>query len=202
MQDLLVYIDVDLYNVPCEIVDLRFISRKGRDHQITREHLTATGLQPFSEDRDTKDVISAFDRKEGCKIKGSFYKHFVMNNFVITLGNPQILSRIIMERPGKVFDLSHGINEFLLGDFNSRHYYIEYLVIYDRNYKVDGFNKLQGTKVQENRPEDNPNLLYRHTYFVTAIPTVFDNYFGTTEIFQYTTSEYSKPGPESAIVFM
>ena len=48
-----------------------------------------------------------------------------MNNFVVSLGNPYILSNIMMERPGKVFDLSHKINDFMLGDFNARSYYEE-----------------------------------------------------------------------------
>lgn len=44
---------------------------------------------------------------------------------------------------------------------------------------------------------------YRHTYFMQAIPTVFEGYFGSsTEVFQYTTSEYSKEGPEAALMFM
>lgn len=54
----------------------------------------------------------------------------------------------------------------------------------------------------ESRPEDQPNNLYKHTYMISAVPTVFDNFFSSTEIFQYTVSEFSKPGQESGIVFM
>ena len=54
----------------------------------------------------------------------------------------------------------------------------------------------------EHRPEDNPNNLYKHTYMISAVPTIFDNLFGSTEIFQYTSSEFSRPGTESGIVFM
>lgn len=125
MQDLLVYINIDLVNAPCEILDLRFVSRKGRDHSIIREHITKDGFLPFNDDREMKTIIKAFDEKEGCRIRGNFYKHFVMNNFVVSLGNPYILSNIMMERPGKVFDLSHKINDFMLGDFNARSYYEE-----------------------------------------------------------------------------
>ena len=71
-----------------------------------------------------------------------------------------------------------------------------------RNYQVTGFNKLAGITNKEERPRDEPGRQYKHTYFVTAVPTVFDNMFGSTEIFQYTTSEYSKPGQESAVVFL
>jgi hypothetical protein len=45
--------------------------------------------------------------------------------------------------------------------------------------------------------------MYKHTYFLSAIPTTFYGMLGTTtEIFQYTASQYSKEGPESGIVFM
>lgn len=122
----MVYIDIDLINVPCEILDLRFVSRKGREHSIIRHHITPTGPVLMDEDRDIRHVLSALDNKQGCKIQGTFYKHFVMNSFYITLGNPPVLSRVIMERPGYMFDLSHKINDFMLGDFNSRHYYERY----------------------------------------------------------------------------
>ena len=45
--------------------------------------------------------------------------------------------------------------------------------------------------------------MFKHTYFLSAIPTQFYGMLGmTTEIFQYTASQFSKPGEESGIVFM
>lgn len=125
MQDLLVYLEVNVVHIPCEILDLRFVARKGTEHNVIRERLTAEGEMPFNSDRDLPEVLAAFDRREGCKIKGKFHKHFVLNSFVITLGNPPLLSRIIMERPGKPFDLSHYIVDFMLGDVSNRKYYEE-----------------------------------------------------------------------------
>lgn len=42
---------------------------------------------------------------------------------------------------------------------------------------------------------------FRHTYYITAIPTIFEGIFSDTESFQYTASEYSHKGQETAIVF-
>jgi hypothetical protein len=41
MQDLQVNVDVGVFNVPCEIVDLRFTSKKGKPHTVTRYEETA-----------------------------------------------------------------------------------------------------------------------------------------------------------------
>ena len=71
-----------------------------------------------------------------------------------------------------------------------------------RKYQLNGFNKLSGLGRKEERNAGEASIQYKHTYFVTAVPTVFDNMFGSTEIFQYTTSEYSKPGRESGVVFL
>ena len=34
MPDLPIYMDISVFNVPCEIVDLRFTSKKGKDHTV------------------------------------------------------------------------------------------------------------------------------------------------------------------------
>lgn len=201
MQDLKVYIDIDLEKLPCELVDMRFVARKGREHSITREHLTKDGIKPMTEDRSVREVLEALDRKEGCKLKGTFFKHFVLNTFIITPGNPAILPFVLMERSTRVLDLSHKINDFMLGDFSNKDYYERYDAVI-RTYKLDGFNKLKGSHAMDNRPKNDQDRVYKHTYFISAIPTVFDNMFSSTEIFQYTASEYSKAGEEAAIVFM
>lgn len=57
-------------------------------------------------------------------------------------------------------------------------------------------------KLEPKRDEGSQRSTYKHTYFLSAIPTVFDGYLSSTEIFQYTVSEYTKESPENAIVFI
>lgn len=126
MQDLQVNIDIDLLRVPCDIADIRFISRKGREHTIERLRIMKDGgLKPLDQEQRTlEDVQDAMKNGEGCKIRGTFYKHFVVNAFYITFGNPQILALMMMQNPGFRFDLSHKINSLYLGD-SSRHESLE-----------------------------------------------------------------------------
>lgn len=72
----------------------------------------------------------------------------------------------------------------------------------DSKYELKGFNKLAGHEMIEPKRDDGIRTTYRHTYLLQAIPTVFDGFFGSTEAFQYTTSEYSKEGTENAVLFM
>ena len=50
------------------------------------------------------------------------------------------------------------------------------------------------------KPEER--VTYKHTYFIQAVPCLFDGFFWNTEVFQYTASEYSKPGTENSVSFM
>ena len=75
------------------------------------------------QEREFDEVVASLERKEGCKIRGSFYKHFAMNNFYVALGNPLYVSQLMMERQGKAFDMSHTIKNLVLGDALNHQYY-------------------------------------------------------------------------------
>lgn len=197
MQDIQVTLSLDLIKVPCEVADVRFVSRKGREHTIKRYHLPKSGVPAeMTGERPIEEIEKGIRSGEGCRISGTFFKHFVMNNFYIGFGNPQLLSVLLMRNPEFSFDLSHIIHTLLLGD-TSKHDY------YSQKYKIGGFNKLEKFEnIEPNRPRGE-RTTYKHTYFIQAIPTVFDGYFGSSaEIFQYTTSKYSKESPEDAIIFL
>lgn len=123
MQDIPVYLDVDIHNLPCEVLDLRFIAHRNRAHTISRFHLKEEGPVEMTEERYIDEVFEAIEKKQGCKIRGSFFKHFAMNSFYITLGNPALVTQIMMQRPSLVFDMSHTVASLLLGETSSHQYY-------------------------------------------------------------------------------
>ena len=123
MQDIQVYIDIDMLRMPCDILDLRFVARRNREHSIERWHITKQGLVEMTRERSIEEIIRALEAGEGCKIKGVFFKHFVSNNFFITVGNEQVAIRIQMMKGIQAFDMSHKINSFMLGDSRSHEYY-------------------------------------------------------------------------------
>lgn len=117
MQDLMVTLDIDIFNVPCELIDLRFTSKKGRTHTVERYFLkkgVSYGIMKVQ--RGVKDVANALRNDEGCKIKGTFYLHFLSNKFIIGFGNTPLLLQIAAEMQDKfVMDLSHRINHLSFG---------------------------------------------------------------------------------------
>lgn len=116
MQDLAVTLDIELFRVPCEVVDIRFVSRRGRDHSILRYFSTKQGLVEMRGERTIEEIEQSLSNGEGCRLQGKFYKHFVTNNFFIVLGNPQLLAMLLMRNSNFQFDLSHKVYSLILGD--------------------------------------------------------------------------------------
>lgn len=77
----------------------------------------------MTRERNYEEIVKALKDGEGCKIKGQFYKHFVSNNFYITVGNEQVAIRIQMTEGIKAYDMSHRINSFMLGESGAHEYY-------------------------------------------------------------------------------
>lgn len=117
MQDLMVNMDIDVFKVPCELVDLRFTSKKGRQHTVERHYLKDGVISgPMRTQRGVKDVNAALDNGEGCKVVGTFYLHFLANEFHIQFGNPRLMIQIMKLRKGNLLmDLSHKINHLSFG---------------------------------------------------------------------------------------
>src|SRR3990167_333283 len=98
MEDLQVSMDIDLLNVACDLIDLRFVSRRGKDHSIKRFRMAQGGneIGELSSGRNIDEIEQSLRDKEYCKIRGTFYKHFVMNTFFITFANPQMIAMLLM----------------------------------------------------------------------------------------------------------
>lgn len=116
MQDLAVTVDIELFRVPCEVVDIRFVSKRGREHSIVRYFSTRQGLVEMRGERSIEEIEQSLNNEEGCRLQGKFYKHFVTNNFFIVLGNPHLLATLLMRNSNFQFDLSHKIYSLVLGD--------------------------------------------------------------------------------------
>ena len=124
MNDLMVTIDVDALKVPCELIDLRFTSKKGRQHTVSRYFLpadAAPGVNPteMTSPRGIQEVAEAMAKGEGCKIRGVFYMHFLSNHFYIGFGNHQMLAQVARINKNKfIMDLSHKVNHLSFGPDN------------------------------------------------------------------------------------
>lgn len=65
---------------------------------------------------------------------------------------------------------------------------------------MTGFSLLHGH--EEHELNFKSGAVYKHSYFLVAVPSVFDWAFGeTTNTFQYSPSEFSWVGAENMIVF-
>lgn len=125
MEDLQVSMDIDLLNVPCDLIDLRFVSKRGKDHSIKRFRMASDGSEigELVAGRNIDEIEKSLRDKEYCKIRGTFYKHFVMNTFFITFSNPQMIAMLLMRDNNFQFDLSHRINNLYLGaPWDHQHY--------------------------------------------------------------------------------
>lgn len=120
MQDLMVTMDIDVFNVPCELVDLRFTSKKGRTHTVERYFLkNGISAGVMTTQRGVTEVADAMKQLEGCKIKGTFYLHFLSNQFIVGFGNAGLLSEVSRQlQKDFVMDLSHRINHLSFGPDN------------------------------------------------------------------------------------
>lgn len=117
--------DIDLIHVVCDLIDLRFVSKRGKEHTIKRIRMANGGaeLGELTAARSIEEIDESLRHREYCKVRGTFYKHFIMNTFFITFSNPQLIAMLLMREPNFQFDLSHNINSLYLGESMSHEYY-------------------------------------------------------------------------------
>ena len=130
MEDLEVQIDIDMLRLPCELIDLRFIARRNREHVIQRLYITKDGQVEMTRERSIEEIDKALDEGEGCKIKGNFFKHFIVNNFHIAIGNEQVALHLMRLKGIQAYDLSHKINSLTFGNSKSHQFYARYKIFY------------------------------------------------------------------------
>lgn len=174
--DIEVHIDVDLLNLPCELVDLRFTSKRGAAHSLQRSILrnpheppSMHRVDPFYGDRDIETLLKAVERKEGCKISGEFHLHFISNNFFIGFGNQLLMHALSQKNPNFQPDLSHHINALTFGPNSS-------IQALEQKFDLSGFNTLGNSRQVEDRSDGFGGGFY-HSYFLIAVPNIFDRMF-------------------------
>lgn len=202
MTDLRVQMDVDMIDIPCDIVDLRFTAKRGRDHNLFRYRLKKQGngqfvaeSSPMSRPKSPEEVAEALKNKDGCKIKGEFYMHFLSNNIYLGYGNPILLSRATSKLKGDFTpSLNHRINSLSFGTKVKSKKLME-------TFDLRGLDTLQNHELIEDR-KDGFGGPYYHSYYVVAVPNIFDRMFGRIlETFQYTASGYSRRNINSGVTF-
>ena len=96
MKDLPIYIDIDILKMPCELMDIQFMSRRGSEHDLKRGHLKSTGeITWMDRERSTEEIARAIDYNEGCRMIGTFNKHLIANQFYIVVGNLRVLGEVM-----------------------------------------------------------------------------------------------------------
>lgn len=203
MTDLRIYVDIDLLEVPCDILDLRFTSKRGRSHSLERYRIKKdtqgkeiVEKNPMGEVGNPKSVAEALKEKQGCKVEGEFFMHFLSNNFYLGYGNPVLLNAANSELKTENFipNLNHRINSLMFGE-----------VVRSNNLKskfgLNGLDTLKNHTQIEDR-KDGFGGPYYHSYYIVAVPNVFDRVFGRIlETFQYTASAYNQRNINSGITF-
>lgn len=198
MPDLEVNIDIDLPKVPCEFADIRFVGQTGRTHHFKKTTLYRNGSTAdytIGEERDPEDLANIIARQsEGCNIVGQFYKHFLVDNFVVVWGNDFLLMRTRSFKPHIKLDLSHRINSLYLGD-QTRHEELE------KEYGLSSFNVLRNRSVIETKRTNKYNI--RHKYYLWAVPTLLEGAFLSKpqEILQYAPNYFKEKSEENEIMF-
>jgi len=128
-------LDIDVFTVPCEILDLRFPSKSGaKAHTLQRyRYFPNNTFEPLPKLRELPDVIQSIKNKEGCKLKGSFYKHFLTDEFTLSFGNLLLIAHLKHDLGELSYDLSHRINYLTLGDDASYERYSRWHFLYEEN---------------------------------------------------------------------
>ena len=205
IQDLQVNIDIELLDLPCDVVDLRFVSQRNRPNRLDRIRImkeakpTEPASIPFSGSRPFQELLEvAKAKKESCVVRGHFYIHLMSNRFYVGFGNTMLLNRL-RQQLGSEFKLSlrHKIHDLTFGPESAR------WADLSEEYGLKGFHTLKGHVGEEDR-KDGYDAPFLHTYTVVAVPNVFDRVFGDLlELFQYTSSAYQRRSTQQAgIIFM
>ena len=200
-----VNIDLDLYNLPCELLSIEIRNHLGLNVKNIEGNLTTysydskrkiIGQKPyalqslgkFNHDHDHfaqpdyELVKTKIKNKEGCKLKGMFFLDAVPGYFIISsMAFGPTIDRLRKEGLDKT-NVEHVINDLSFGEKFSR-------------YKLLGFGyqaySLLHTLKNKNRLNDKLPMTYQ--YYLKIVPTKFRYYRGTIyENYQYTTNSFSE----------
>ena len=123
LNDLEVNLDIDIYNAPCELLDIRFMSTTNRQNSLVRYHLDSQGNVSTRIERGYEDIKQHVLSKGGCRLVARLFKHHLSDTVVITYSNPPLLAQLFSEIPEMRTSLSHKFNGLYLGDSRNHDIY-------------------------------------------------------------------------------
>ena len=210
-----VNIDIDFYNLPCELLSMEIRNQLGLNVQNIEGNLTKyvlntkheiIGQKPYSLESlgrfghdhdhiaqpDYELVKTQLKNKEGCKLKGEFFLDAVPGVFIIS---PKAFSPTIerLRREGLDYiNVEHIINDLSFGEKIHR-------------FKLLGFGfeqyGLMNTLARKKRINEKFPMVYQ--YYLKIVPTKFSYYNGKTyNKYQYTVNSFSENSIDrSALLF-
>ena len=200
-----VNIDIDFYNLPCELLAIEIRNQLGFNAQNIEGNLTKytlnskheiIGQKPYAlqslgryghdhdhiAQPDYEFVKTQIKNKEGCRLKGDFSLDAVPGIFVIS---PVAFSPTIerLKREGLDYiNVEHIINDLSFGEKIPR-------------YKFMGFGRqsYQLMHTLKNKKRINERFPMIYQYYLKVVPTKFRFFSGKTyQKYQYTANSFSE----------
>lgn len=168
MRDLEINIDIDLWRVPCDLLDINFIAPYERTNSLYKSVIKADGTyEAHFPSRDLNQVVDSIKAKEGCKLQGTLFNHFLQPQLTIGYGGvpAEVFVILTAQVPEFYFNLSHTINEFSIGKKGD-------CVSTTQNIglQTGSCSPLDSTKYIETEKPTTRGLYFRHSYFLNVTP--------------------------------
>ena len=199
-----VNIDVDFYNLPCDLLSIEIKNNLGLNVQKIEGNLTKytlnskheiignkpyilESLGKFGHDHDHiaqpdyESVKTQIKNNEGCKLRGDFLIDAVPGTFLISSKAFGItIERLMREGLNKI-NVQHNINDLYFG--NNIH-------IFQLFPFSDSFSLMHSLK---NKKRINDKLPMAYQYYLKIVPTKYQYITGTSLYsYQYTVNSFSE----------
>ena len=156
-------LDIDILKVPCDLVGLQFVTSYGRTHEVEKVAIDKNGVvQTWVQSRTFKDIVAKFKAKEGCKLRGTIYPHFIQSvvKILYSFPSPEVFFKLTSEFKNFKFDLSHRINHLSFGTAGVCEARMSQLGL-----PTKSCTQLQNyTQIESYDDKNDNNIYYRHSY--------------------------------------
>lgn len=200
-----VYLDIDFYNLPCELLSMEIRNNLGLNVKNIEGNLTKylldskhkiIGQKPYSlqslgtfghdhdhiAQPDYELVKTQIKNNQGCKLKGNFYIDSVPGSFMISSKafSPTI-ERLRRERLDNT-NVEHIINDLYFGEKVHKFTLL--------GFGLQHYNLMHTLSNKKKIGEKIPKI---YQYYLKIVPTKFRYFRGTTyDNYQYTVNSFSE----------